>query len=419
MSFRNRADRQRLPGSVLAIAAGKGISFLGDELAVLAIAFRAKAELGHFGVAAVLMAGFVPLLLLAPFSGLVVDRVRSRPILVVVSLAQALVCLGLAWSGSVLLVPMVALLACGTALTAPAWSALVPTLVDDAQLPSAMGLLQSAQAAAGIGGPFLGGLLVGLYGFHVPLVLDAASFAILALFPVLLRVDRTPSGVGTSFSWRESFSGVSLITRQPMLRSLVILASAFDICLGVVNVAEIYFVTTALHTGPFGYGMLGLSMGVGMLVTNASSGMLARRGLRSEPLFVAGCVMLCLTILAFALTTALWQAAFVIFLAGVGNGLVNVNAMVLITRSAIDEVRGRVFAAINGLVSAAQIGSLAIGGLLLLAFAPRTVILGGAVASIGALVLTVGPVLRASVASAPRQGGGGASLDQGADAVAA
>ncbi len=395
----------RLPASVYAIAAGRAVSFLGDEIAVLAIAFRAKAELGHFGVAAVLMAGFLPLLVLSPFSGLLVDRVRTRPILVGVSLLQAALCVGLAWSGAALLVPLVALLACGTSLSQPAWSALVPSLVTDAQLPKAQGLLQSGQALAAVGGPFLGGLLVGLYGFHVPLVIDAASFVVLCSVPLALRLDRVPSGLGQSFSWPDAFAGVRLIARQPLLRAIVTLAACFVITLGVVNVAEIFFVTTALHAGPLGYGLLGLSMGSGMLLTSALAGRLAAR-FRPEAIFTVGCVSLCGTILAFGCATMYWEAAVAVFLAGAANALINVVVMVLLTRNAADEVRGRVFAAVNGVVSAAQIGAIGAGGLLLLAVAPRTIIVGGAVASVVALCLTVGPVLRASAASPLAEDGG-------------
>jgi hypothetical protein len=148
--------RTRLPSSIPAIALGRGVSFLGDEVALLAMAFRAKAQLGHFGVAAILIAGTLPLLVLSPFAGLLVDRLRTRPLLVTVTLLQAGLCVALAYSSPVMLVPLIALLACGTVVASPAWSALVPTLIESAQLPSAMGLLQSAQAIAGIAGPFVG-----------------------------------------------------------------------------------------------------------------------------------------------------------------------------------------------------------------------------------------------------------------------
>ena len=84
-----------LPRTVKAIALGRGISFLGDEVALLTMAFRARSELGHFGVASIMIAGALPLLVLAPFSGLLVDRVRTRPLLVTATIVQASLCVAL------------------------------------------------------------------------------------------------------------------------------------------------------------------------------------------------------------------------------------------------------------------------------------------------------------------------------------
>jgi MFS family permease len=396
------AARSRLPRSVGAIAVGRGISFLGDEVALLTMAFRAKEELGHFGVAAILIAGALPLLVLAPFAGLLVDRVRTRPLLVAVTCVEAGLCVALAYAPSPLLVPLIALLACGTAVTAPAWQALVPTLVPESLLSSAMGMLQSVQAIAGIAGPFVGGLLVAYYGFHVPLLVDAASFLVLATIPVVLRIDRVPSGAAPrERTMTEAFAGVRLILVSPMLRSLTALVTFFILAIGAINVVEIWFITSALHAGPRGYGLLGMSMGTGMLVTAALAGTIAKRFRRPERLFVAGCTGLCVGIAAFGLTTQLWQASVLLVFVGAANALVNVNAMVLLTTNSTDEVRGRVFSAINGTVSAAQIAALSIGGALLFEFTPRSIILAGGAAAAVALACTIGPVLRAGAGRTP------------------
>jgi len=375
------------------------VSFLGDEVALLAMAFRAKAELGHFGVAAILIAGAVPLLVLAPFAGLLVDRVRTRPLLVLVTIAQAGICVALAWSPSVLLVPLIALLACGTAVSSPAWQALVPSLVSTSQLPRAIGMLQSFVACAGLAGPFLGGFLVATYGFHVPLLVDAVSFVALAAIPLVLRIDRVPAGAADGgFSMREAFAGVRVVLRHPVIRSLLALLTLFVLALGVINVVEIYFITTALHAGPRGYGLLGLCFGGGMLVAASLSGRIAARFPRPERPFVVGCTVLCLGIGGFGLTTQLWQAAALLMVVGAANAIVNVNASVMITTSCTDDIRGRVFSAIQGTVSAAQILALAAGGLLLLAVAPRSIIVAGALVSAATLCATIVPVLRAGAA---------------------
>src|SRR6516162_3925901 len=251
MSFRS----PETPASVRAIAAGRALSFLGDEVALIAMLFRGRAELGHAGVALVLAAGMVPLLALAPVAGL----------LVATCLVQGATCVGLAWSTTATLLPLVAILACGTAIASPAWQALVTVLVDDEQLPAAVGLLQSANAAAGVLGPFVGGLLLGTFGFHIPLILDAVTFGALACIPVVLRVDRVPERTGRGTTRSEALVGFARIARDPVLRALVVLATCLICTLGVVNVVELLFITGPLHAGPLGYGLLGSCMAVGML----------------------------------------------------------------------------------------------------------------------------------------------------------
>jgi MFS family permease len=176
-----------------------------------------------------------------------------------------------------------------------------------------------------------------------------------------------------------------------------VLVTFFVLTLGMINVVEIWFVTGQLHAGPLGYGLLGACLAGGMLVAGVASGAIARRCPRPEVVFVAGCAGLCLGIFGFGLTHALWEAAVAIAFTGICNGALNVNAMVLLTRNSHDEVRGRVFAAVQGTVGAAQIAAMACGGLLLASFPSdaRTIILLGAAASVVALCATVRPVLRA------------------------
>jgi MFS family permease len=167
--------------------------------------------------------------------------------------------------------------------------------------------------------------------------------------------------------------------------------ACFVIALGAINVVEIYFITSALHAGPFGYGLLGCCMGGGMLVVASLSGVIASRFTQPERLMVVGCVGLCVGICAFGLTTQLWQAAVLVTLLGAFNAIVNVNAQVLFTLRSTDELRGRLFSAIQGAMSAAQILALSIGGLLLLAFPPRPIILIASACCAATLVLTIAP----------------------------
>jgi MFS family permease len=249
---------------------------------------------------------------------------------------------------------------------------------------------------ARIAGPFVGGLLVASFGFHVPLLADGATFLFLGAIPVVLRLDRRPQGsTERGSTMHEAFRGVRLVTTDPVLRSLIVMLVSFIIALGAISVVEIYFVTTALHAGAFGYGVLGCCMGAGMLVVASLSGAISKRFGRPERLLVVGCAALCAGIGAFGLTNQLWQAAVLVVFLGGANALLNVNALVLITRRSTDEVRGRVFAAVQGIISAGSILALSVGGLLLLAFTPRSIILVASLCCALALAFTMPAVLRA------------------------
>ena len=379
--------------TVWTIAGGRGISFLGDEFAMLALAFRAKDQLGHFGVAAVLLAGTVPMILGAPWAGLLVDRVRTRPILLSALGLQVAICMALAIVNGWVDLVLIAALSAGAVVAGPAWSALVPSIVTDDELPGAMGRIQSFQTLAGILGPILGGLAVAGLGLTWPFLFDALSFAVLALVVIALRLDRRPEGAGTPRARGEAFAGVLLIWRHPLIRSVVVLFGAFIVAVSAINVVEIFFVTEVLHASAAGYGLLGACFGAGALVTSVTAELQTKRLARLEVLLIVGCVAIALGLLGIGLAPTLLVASVGAVLAGAGNGMVNVHGVVLLLRKADPLVQGRVLAAVQGVLGVASIAGLGLGGVLGSAMKPRTVIIGAAIAGLATLLLTMWPML--------------------------
>ncbi|MEI6701668.1 MAG: MFS transporter, partial [Actinomycetota bacterium] len=312
----------KLPRSIRWIASARAISLLGDEIALLALLFRAKGELGHWGVAAMLIAGTAPLVLVGPFAGLLVDRVRVRPLLIATLTAQAIICVALALSSGVALLALIGLLATATSVVTPALQVLIPTLVSDEELPRAMGLSQSLFALAGVAGPFLGGILFATFGFNSVVLVDASTFIVIAGVILALRVDRAPQSApgekATSDNWR---SGLLIIGREPLLRSLAVLLVMVVLTFGVVNVVEIFYTTVVLHAGPRAYGLLGLCMGAGMLVASSLTGKLTSRFVRAERVFLFACASLIALLFAFSKVRSVWQAAIVLFVVGLANAV--------------------------------------------------------------------------------------------------
>jgi MFS family permease len=377
---------------VLTIASGRAVSLLGDEVALLALALRARGLYGHFGVALVLGAGALPLLVLAAPAGRLVDKVRAKPLLVTTLLAQAVICVGLAVGPKVALLPLVALLACGQAVVSPAWLALIAGAVAEDERPSAFGTLQSAAALAAIAGPFVGGFLFAYAGFSAALAIDALSFVVLAIVAFALRADRAPVSGAEGATER---GGFSIILRHSRLRAAMGAAAVLVLTLGMVNVAEVYFVTLQLHAGPVGYGVLGLCFGAGALLAGLGTKAITTKLGGPERTFAIACAALCALLGAFGAAPNLLAAAAVAVCVGVGNATLNVSAQLLFSAHAPAEARGRVFAALQGVIGGCSIVALAIGGVLLGALAPRTVILLAAGVSVLAVSIAVRPLLRA------------------------
>src|SRR2546426_1008698 len=98
------------------LAAGaRAISTCGDFLAATALVLALQERgAGSGAVAAVLVAAAIPPVVLARWTGRLADRVDSRLLLVGAGLAQAAVCLALAYvSGTAAVVALVGVLGCG------------------------------------------------------------------------------------------------------------------------------------------------------------------------------------------------------------------------------------------------------------------------------------------------------------------
>src|ERR1700759_1247302 len=131
---------------VYLVAVLRAVSVCGDFLAATTLALLLQ-QRGHGGgaVSGLLIAATLPVAVVGSFAGRLVDRADSRLLLILCGLAQAAVGARLALvSSPVRIIGLVALLACGLAVTQPTLAALVPAMVRPADLPKASGLSQTA-----------------------------------------------------------------------------------------------------------------------------------------------------------------------------------------------------------------------------------------------------------------------------------
>lgn len=376
-------------------AVARAVSFLGDEVALVALLLRVHdTGAGPSGVAALLLVAAVPTVVLAPWAGRVADRHDSRTVLVAAGTAQAIVCVALAWATwlPVVLALVVALQAV-QAVALPAWGALVPTLVGDERAPRAIGDMQSLSLLAGVAGPAVAGLMVAGLGPAVPLLLDGATFAVLAGAALVISARRGgPSTTQTAAP--RALDGLRVIRADAFVGPLLLGLLAFVVVGEVTNVVEVFLVRDALDAGPAAFGLLGAVFAVGAAAGAVLAGRVGDDGRRAR--LVAACA----TVLAVVLVVGGVVPTVVLFgvlwlVAGVANGALNVSVSTLVVLRTPETMRGQVIALLSGASRGAALLATVLGGWLGVVLGPRAVFVLSGVAALGVSLVLVLVVRRA------------------------
>ncbi|MFK0230729.1 MFS transporter [Streptomyces sp. NPDC090303] len=307
--------------------------------------------------------------LLGPLLGPLADRVRRRPLLVVLDLAMACLLPLLLWVESAdrvwLLFAVLVLYGTQGAVHDAAEQALVSSVVDGRRLGTFNGLRMTANESMKLIAPLVAAGLFAAYGGGTVALLDAASFAVaaavFALMPV--RESRPARAVSRSW-WGETAEGVRLLRGSRVLRPLVA-TGAFTMLLAGVNGAAIYAVVDrGLGQSPAYAGVLYAVQGVGSVLAGLVTGPLLRR-IPERTLAAAG---LALFAVAMGVRGALpYEATALAASAVIGLGMpwVLVAVMTAVQREAPAEAVGRVAASANTLVMAPNALAIAAGAGLL------------------------------------------------------
>ena len=166
---------------------GMMISRAGDAFTTVALSWVVLDMAGPFQLGVVLMCFGLPRIMSGPVAGRLLDRSSPRVLLMADNAARGLLIalvLVLLWSHHLAVVDLygiAAVCALLSAVTEVAEVALVPRLVDDAQLDTANSLLSANWELAYIVGPAVAGLIVATIGAPFALLFDAVSFAVMAV----------------------------------------------------------------------------------------------------------------------------------------------------------------------------------------------------------------------------------------------
>jgi MFS family permease len=365
-------------------------------VAVVALMLRLQAAGARpYLVALLLAAGLVPSIAAAGPAGRVADSVDSRRVLVTAAVAQACCCVPLIFvHQAAAMIVLVAVLATGAAFSQATWQALIPRVVGEGNIGVATAAQQAAFTLATVLAPAVAGILAAAFGTGVPLALDAVTFSVMAVAAAAVRTRRagaragqgTPAGQGAE----ADTAGVWAALRgDPLLAPLVAGLAAFVLLGMMTNVVQVFLVRETLHASAAWFGgleaitMAGLACGVlacGRITTDAA---------RARAV-AGGAAIMSLAMLAIGLAPAVLVLVPLAVAAGAGNGMANVCAATLVMTRTQERMRGRVSAALAGVLNAASVASLVAGGALAAALDPRQVyLLAGGLGGVVTLLMTV------------------------------
>jgi len=311
----------------------------------------------------------LPFLVLALPLGVVVDRVRRRPLLVSAALgrmvfASAIAIAALTGTLTIpLLVALALFLGVWVVLFEVTYQSFLPGLVPHEHLEPANSRLQSTVAASQIAGPGLGGLLVGWLTAGGAIAGQAGLYAFSAAFLASVPERNPPMKTSRRSFWSELREGLHILLRDRYLFPL----AGYS---GISNLFEqwitVLITIYAIRTLDIGAGGLGLALSIGAtgaLLGAATVGVVSRRlGIgRTMLLFTT---MDCLALPAIPLLTEALEPALIVailaglyFLTGVGTAATSVQAITIRQLRADDAMLGRITAGIRCI----SFGSIAIG----------------------------------------------------------
>jgi MFS family permease len=376
---------------------GQSVSLIGTWMTRLAtswLVWRLTHSAWLLGVVG--FTGQILTFVLAPFAGVLIERMDRRRLLVWTQALAGVQSLGMAalTLAGIITVPEIIALSMFqgliNAFDMPGRQSFLVQMVEDRRdLGNAIALNSSMVNGARLIGPALAGIVIASVGEGWCFAIDGVSY--IAVIVSLLMMDVKPleikrAAVTMLEQMREGWAYVS--TFRPV-RTILLLFALLSLMGWPYAVLLPIFAQTVLHGGAHTLGFLTGASGVGAL-GSAISLALRKTVVGLTRMIQVAAAMFGLGLIAFGFSHVLWLSMLLMLVVGFGmmQGLACSNT--IIQTLVPEDKRSRVMSYYTmAFVGMAPFGSLLAGGLAHWLGAPRTVMITGAMCVVGAAWFTV------------------------------
>jgi len=343
-------------------------------------------------------AGQIPMFVLGPFSGILVDRVNKRRALVLIqslSMIQSFALAAMTLSGRASIAGLVFLNLINGIITAfdiPMRQSFVIEMIEDkAALGNAIALNSTMFNAARFIGPAIGALVIAAYGEGWCFFIDGCSF--LAVIAAFLAMRIQPNGITQPLRGnvlRDLMEGWRMVSRPGPIRRIITLLALTSL-LGTPYATLVpLFAGSILKGGPHTLGLLMSAAGAGALL--GAAWLAGRRSVLGLGAVIPNAVAVFgIGVIGFALSRQIWLSMLFLFIGG-GGLMVQMASSNTILQTIVDNnQRGRIMSFyMMAFMGTAPIGSLMAGWISERLGAPLTLVIGGTVCICGAALFFSG-----------------------------
>jgi len=367
---------------------GQVVSQMGDwfdTIAVYTIALRLGSTRS---VALIMVARFLPSVVIGPLSGVIADRFSRRTIMITSDVIRALVVLGFLfvrrpdqmWLVYVLTVLQLAF----STFFEPAKTAAIPSIVSDRELVPANAIASVTWSVMLTLGAAIGGFVAGWFGTDAAFILDSLTFIASALLISAVRIPKRPARDQSKLTVRravgitDTIEGAHYVSRRPRIFAYLMVKPAWGVGGGILTLLAVFgerIFPVGGNTAK-GIGVLFTARGIGTAV----GPIMARRWTGETRHQMQAAIGIAFLIggafyISFAVSKSFVLALLFLAIAHMGGSILWVFSTVLLQKSVEDDFRGRVFAAEMALVTLTMATSNYVVGELMdrFQFSPRVV----------------------------------------------
>jgi MFS family permease len=368
-------------------AAGQTVSLMGTWMTRLATSWLVW-RLTHsaFMLGIVGFTGQIMTFLLAPFAGVLIERMDRRKLLVWTQAFAAVQSLGLAalTLARIITIPEIIALSVLQGLIngfdMPGRQSFLVQMVEDrADLGNAIAINSSMVNSARLIGPALAGVVIGAFGEGWCFAIDGISYLAVIASLLMMRIQPLQIQRATLSMLEQMKEGWTYVATFRPVRTLLMVFALLSLMGWPFMVLLPIFASTVLHGGPNTLGFLTGASGIGALISAFS--LAARKNVKGLTTMIQiASAIFGVGLILFGLSHVLWLSMAMLLLVGFGMMQAASSVNTVIQTLVPEDKRSRVMSYYTmAFVGMAPFGSLLAGALAHYFGAPHTVIFTGSV----------------------------------------